>query len=203
LTASGISLRLPFVLTFPALRHPQVCSSISAVKYLFKYVYKGHDRTTVVLQDVNEIQQYIDARYVSAPEACWRLMGFKMHDHSPPIQRLQVHLPDQQRVTFNADGDLADVVNADRARKTTLTEWFEANRTSELASDTTYLDFPSRFVWNASTKRWTVRKRGMCIGRLYFVSPKAGERYFLRVLLTTVKGATSFADRCQSFWGPE
>ena len=81
-------------------------------------------------------------------------------------------------------------MSADRARKTTLTEWFVANRTIALAQETTYLDFPSKFVWK--DKEWTLRKRGMCIGRLYFVSPKAGERYFLRTLLTTVKGPTSF-----------
>ena len=34
----------------------------------------------------------------------------------------------------------------------------------------------------------------MCLGRLCLVSPKAGEQYFLRTLLTTVKGATSFED---------
>ena len=63
----------------------QICSSISAIKYVFKYVYKSHDRTTMVLEDVNEIQQYIDARYVSAAEACWSILGYKMHDHSPSI----------------------------------------------------------------------------------------------------------------------
>lgn len=32
----------------------------------------------------------------------------------------------------------------------------------------------------------------MSVGRMYFVSPKEGERYFLRLLLTHVTGATSF-----------
>uniref|UniRef100_A0A7N0UU60 ATP-dependent DNA helicase n=1 Tax=Kalanchoe fedtschenkoi TaxID=63787 RepID=A0A7N0UU60_KALFE len=172
----------------------EICSSISAIKYLFKYVYKGHDRTTAVIENENEIKQYIDARYVSAPEACWRLIGFKMHDHLPPVQRLQVHLPDQQQIVFNAGGDLPDAVNNDRARKTALMEWFDANCMSAFARGTTYLDFPSCFVWNDSRKKWSFRKRGMGIGRLYFVSHKAGEHYFLRTLLRTVKGATSFAN---------
>ena len=34
-------------------------------------------------------------------------------------------------------------------------------------------------------------KRVLC-RRLYFVSPSVGERYFLRTLLTKVKGAVSF-----------
>ncbi len=48
-----------------------------AVKYLFKYVYKGHDRATVEIgknaqeqtKSINKIRLYLDARYVSASEA--------------------------------------------------------------------------------------------------------------------------------------
>jgi hypothetical protein len=64
-----------------------VCTSVTAVKYLYKYVYKGHDRAQVqvlpvnpnnALQDTNpppvaqnEIQEYLDGRYVGAAEAAW------------------------------------------------------------------------------------------------------------------------------------
>ncbi len=41
-------------------------------------------------------------------------------------------------------------------------------------------------------KKWTIQQRGCCVGRLYFVNPFVGERYFLRTLLTKVKGAISF-----------
>ena len=119
---------------------------------------------------------------------------FKMHDGSSTIQRLQVHLPDQQRVTFSADGDLGQLLAADRLRKTTLTEWFTANQTIPLARDVLYLDFPSRFVWNSRERKWTIRNRGYAVGRLYFVNPSSGERYFLRTLLTKGSGAMSFED---------
>ena len=56
-----------------------------------------------------------------------------------------------------------------------------------------YSDFPSHFTWKKE-KKWGERERGDAIGRMYFVSPLAGERYFLRTLLTVVKGATSFED---------
>ena len=45
--------------------------SIKAVKYLFKYIYKGHDRISVAVRqadkddnegNVDEIKQYRDAR---------------------------------------------------------------------------------------------------------------------------------------------
>ena len=50
----------------------EVCTSITAVKYLFKYVYKGHDRANVAVcpvgTDTDEVQAYEDARYVAASE---------------------------------------------------------------------------------------------------------------------------------------
>src|SRR6266480_2126068 len=107
----------------------EICSSISAFKYIFKYVFKGGDRTTAVLEnEVNEIKDYVDARYLSAPEAVWHIFGFKFHHRSPAIQRLQIHLPNEQTVTFNDDTDIVTLLQNDRIRKTTLTEFFTANK---------------------------------------------------------------------------
>jgi hypothetical protein len=53
------------------------CSSITAPQYLFKYIYKGPDRsaiTMIVEEQVgayDEVQQYLDARYISAPEGTY------------------------------------------------------------------------------------------------------------------------------------
>jgi len=186
----------------------EICSSISAFKYLFKYVFKGGDRTTAVLQsDVNEIQDFIDARYLSAPEATWRLFGFKLHHQSPAIQRLQIHLLDQQTVTFDNDSDIITLLHNDRARKTTLTEFFTANKRAAAAAadgqrldfdcrEFLYQEFPTHMVWNQRQRRWNPRKRGIgnTIGRMYFIGPSGGERFYLCMLLTVVKGPTSFED---------
>jgi hypothetical protein len=37
-----------------------------------------------------------------------------------------------------------------------------------------------------------MRKRGFAIGRMYYAHPTSGERYYLRMLLNCVKGATSY-----------
>jgi hypothetical protein len=31
----------------------EACGSIKAVKYLFKYIYKGHDRTSMAVREVD------------------------------------------------------------------------------------------------------------------------------------------------------
>jgi ATP-dependent DNA helicase PIF1 len=129
----------------------EICSSIKAIKYLYKYVYKGPDRANVGLNrddqaSLNEPKQYLDARYLSPPESCARILGFKMHDGDPPVVRLGLHLEDQQRVFFEADqiGNAESLLPAMEARRTTLTAWFLANQMYEEARELLYVDFPTK-----------------------------------------------------------
>jgi len=52
--------------------------------------------------------------------------------------------------------------------------------------------FPQQWVWNQKLKQWTMRKRGFAIGCMYYAHSTLGERYYLRMLLNRVKGATSY-----------
>ncbi|GBN62973.1 hypothetical protein AVEN_210286-1 [Araneus ventricosus] len=67
----------------------KVCTSLRAVKYIYKYIYKGSDCANMVLTagqvQYNEIANYIDARYVTAPEAMWQLLGSHMHGRSHAV----------------------------------------------------------------------------------------------------------------------
>ncbi len=136
----------------------QICSTIQAVKYLFKYVYKGHDCVTMVLQGpIDEMKQYINVHYVSPSEAIWRQFEFKLHAGLPPITRLQIHLPNEHRITFNANKPLAEVITHVANYKTTLTEFFVINQTNELARHTFYQDMPKHFTWNVLQKKWKWR----------------------------------------------
>ncbi len=56
----------------------KVSAGIESVKYLFKYVYKGHDCvTTMIAGPTNEIQQYIDVRYLNVAKGVDSLLSFK------------------------------------------------------------------------------------------------------------------------------
>ncbi|XP_026381746.1 uncharacterized protein LOC113276364 [Papaver somniferum] len=167
----------------------EVCSSVLAVKYIHKYIYKGHDLMTIVASGgPNEILQYLNARYIGAPDAAWRLLGNRMHKENPKVQRLAVHLPGKQRDDpedpVEVIQDKADIV------VTTLMGYFDYYRLHPRAKAYTYQDFPPHFVW--SGKVWTPRKQGYAIGRMYFVAPNSGELYYLRLVLTVVAGARSF-----------
>jgi hypothetical protein len=79
----------------------EACGSIKVVKYLFKYIYKGHDRAciivgTAIIDDnnggVDEIKQYRDARWGTPPKALWRIYAFDLSENDPPVMQLQLHL---------------------------------------------------------------------------------------------------------------
>jgi len=78
------------------------------LKYLCKYVNKGPDQATIMFQrirkgedppkneqtkEIDEIKEYLDCRYICEQDALWRLLGFDIHYHWPPVERLPVHLP--------------------------------------------------------------------------------------------------------------
>src|SRR5882757_6906924 len=173
-------------------------ASVKAVKYIYKYVYKGHDRTTMQFGTAHDkIKHYLDARYVSSCEANWCLYFFEVQDHQPSILRLAVHLPQQQAVVINPNRDtLQKALQRHENRDTTLTGWFKANAEHQdgVINNTLYQDFPNKMVWNKARHVWTVRQRSFQIGRMYYAHPSAGERFYLRLLLTIVKGATSYED---------
>jgi hypothetical protein len=144
----------------------------------------------------DEVKQYLDARYVAQCEAFWRTMAYEMHYVSPAVYRLDIHLPGMQNVTWNEDSaeTMNEIAERGAAKDTTLTAWFKANAEYEEARNVYYQDFPTQFVFSKPKKKWTPRQRGFAIGRMYYVSPKANdsEHFYLRLLLTAVKGATSF-----------
>ena len=68
----------------------------------------------------------------------------------------------------------------------------ESNVTCPAGRVWTHVEFPEHFVWKDS--HWEPCKQGECIGRIYFVAPRSGEKYYLRVLLHHVRGAKSWED---------
>ena len=165
------------------------------MKYIHKYVFKGHDRVVMAVngpeQARNEIKEYLDGRWVGAPEALWRIFHHRMHQEWPAVERLPFHLPDQQMVTFNAEDSLDNVLQQ-AARETKLLAFFRRNQEDPHARQWLYSEFPQHFTWNQRDHIWKARQKGMAIGRLLFASPTSGARYHLRLLLTVVRGMLAY-----------
>ena len=176
----------------------EACMSIKSVKYLYKYIYKGHDCIKLELAETlnhDEIRTFLDARYVSAPEAAWRLFEFPMHHQSHTIVRLAIHLQDQQNVYFTQGQVETALINASK-RDTHLTAWFKLNETDVDARHLLYSDIPSHFTFDSTSRKWKKRCKGgdKVISRIYAVSPSEGERYYLWIVLLHTPGARSYND---------
>jgi hypothetical protein len=118
----------PYLLAkFDCHMNVEICSTIKAVKYLYKYIYKGHDRVAFNIisehtsQDIDEIQQFQSVRWITPLETMWRIYGFTLNEMYQSIYSLQLHLENQQYVTFNKSDNLTHVVNNDFLAKSMLT----------------------------------------------------------------------------------
>ncbi|KAI7729723.1 hypothetical protein M8C21_020928 [Ambrosia artemisiifolia] len=176
----------------------EICSSIKSVKYLFKYIYKGHDKQVIQIDEdnqhtiMNEIKRFQDARYISPPEAMWRIFKFPLSQIQPAVLALQLHLPNNHSVTFTENAVMTEILNTERNKKTMLTAFFEENRLHETARQYLYKDFPAHYTWSKSSRSWGERSTRPQRGRIVSANPAEGERYYLRILLTHIRGPTSF-----------
>ena len=171
----------------------EVCGSVQAVKYIHKYIYKGGDKATVTVDsEHDEIKRYLHARYIGPTEAVWRLFEFGMHQEQPPVTHLVLHLPGQQPVYFSEYAEPDQVREQIESSMTTLIAFFAYNQQNEDGRQFLYHEFPIHYVYKGKIIGWQKRQRGTAIGRMYSASPFMGERYYLRLLLTVVRGATSF-----------
>jgi len=173
----------------------EVCASINAIKYIHKYIYKGSDQTTLQVDDPNhdEIKQYLQGRYIGPTEAIWRLFEFGTHEEWPPVTHLALHLPGEQPVYFEPEAGVLALEERMATSSSTLMAFFKYNAENEDGHQYLYQEFPTHFVYKSRTKEWKPRQKGIAIGRMYTCSPLAGERYYLRLLLTIIPGAQSFA----------
>ena len=110
----------------------EVCTTVHTVKYIYKYVYKGSDRTTLAagLTD-DEITRYVQGRYIGPTEGFWRLFEFPTHQEYPPIQQLAVHLPGQHVVYFADDLTASQLAAKAERSRSTLIAYFLYNEQYE------------------------------------------------------------------------
>ncbi|KYN05845.1 ATP-dependent DNA helicase PIF1 [Cyphomyrmex costatus] len=198
----------------------EIVSSIKSVKYLYKYIYKGHDVAAITLEpktndiiiDHDEIHNYIETRYVGPVEASWRILGKKLHDKSHVVIRLPIHLPNEQNITIENECYEDALITAED-RGTMLLDYFALNLREDEARKYLYIEIPRYYTFKKiningkNVSKWVKRRNKYnCIGRIYSVSPTQIELFHLRLLLMTVKGITNFKDLktvngelCQTF----
>ena len=176
----------------------EICTTVKSVKYIYKYIYKGYDACTVALEqrtvDCDEIQRFLNARYVGSVEAAWRIFEYEMHYQSAIVYRLNCHLEHMQSELF-APGHEAEALK--NVRDSKLIAWFKLNQHDLQARRHLYTEIPQHYTWDNKNTKWNPRKLSIgqrVITRLYTVNPKNIELFYLRLILLYTAGATSYED---------
>ena len=185
------------------------CNRSRAIKYLFKYLNKGPDRATIVIEEnmkkadkdvpakiaeVDEIKNYLNCRYLAPCESVWRLFSFDINYSYPSVMKLNYHLPNQNAITLRDSESLPALLAKEGINITMFTEWFELNKREPDAREFTYAEIPKKYVWHEKERIWKLRKQKKCIGRMVYSNPASGERYYLRMVLNVARGPQSFEE---------
>lgn len=152
------------------------CNQSTSIKYLFKYINKQYDQiaTSIVTdknsntsppEDVDEIKQYLDCRYISQCEECWRIYSFSIHGRKLTIERMFFYLSRQKSIHFTDYDRINYVLIKPSVTESMFTSWFETNKKYPEARDLTDGQFVTKFVYVKRTRTWKPRKRGFTIGR--------------------------------------
>ncbi|KAL8111954.1 hypothetical protein AgCh_019599 [Apium graveolens] len=156
------------------------CNRLKSIKYLFKYIGKGPDKVTAVMERVDgastvigtstsilrekqldEVKNYLSYRYLSSAEACWRIFEFSIHHREPYVQRLFFHLEDEHEVRFRDDDSLPEILGRIRPHGTIFVQWVLNNRRDESGRDLIFVRYLTRYRWDNAGKFWARHKQNI------------------------------------------
>lgn len=188
---SDIVMYCPILtLTFESHINTEVISdSIRAIKYIFKYIYKGHDVASLsILKDgvlnYDEPANFVSGRYVGSCEAHWMLSSLPMHGRSHTVIRLPVHLENVPEKDVVFEDGLETIAEKEDETLVTMQDAFfricqhpirpdfsdvsladsevmmEQIRLWNIAKDLLYSEVVKHFLYNKPARKWQARVKG-------------------------------------------
>jgi len=77
---------------------------VQAIKYICKYIKKELDQATFTVRNaLDEVENYLNGRYISTSKAVWKLLQFFFHGKNPTVVHLAIHLKNVQKVKFSSE----------------------------------------------------------------------------------------------------
>lgn len=115
------------------------CNQITSIKYLFKFSNKGCDIISVVIvpsdkttrdekNNINEIKQYLDCRYIFPSEACWRILSYSIHENKSDVERLFSYIKGENLVYYKDYEKIWNILLRPSVTESMFTIWFEENK---------------------------------------------------------------------------
>jgi len=168
---------------------------------LYKYLFKGPENTRYTIANPNqqhteEIKDFVDARYVSASEATWKIFAFEISRKFPAVACLTVHLPGEnfhQMPGKNGTASPASQLLRYFAHQTG-TQFLLLKYTAFYRK---YIHKPLARAYNSNPNEWlerpspdinisqiiSARVGQDMVRRLPVISPRNGEVFYLRAQL--------------------
>ena len=183
-------------------------------KSIYSFDFISHLNTSLVGQAYQKCPD-LYFRYGDT-SSLWRIFEFKLSEMSPSVEKLAIHLPNEHYVVYDPDktktsSELKHMMES--RERTTLTAFFELNRTDPNARQYLYTEILRHYRWVKSSKKkeevktFQKRKRrsgqgeslgegeSTQIGRIPVIVPGRPDRdelFYLRLLLHNVPGPTSW-----------
>ena len=180
-----------------------VVTSATFVQYIYKYVTKNASFTRAKIGTaISEIEEYRNARYVAASEACWRLLGFNMMSRAPAVTYCNVHLQDEQNIQIHYNDTHAERVEAARKITSDLLKYFGRPQSSDF-DRLTILQFCEKYTniggrggtelkdRNGNTVKHQDVSSTNHVARIAIKTLHQGDVFYLRLLLY-IKAARTF-----------
>lgn len=212
--------------------HFKIAFTAKVFTYLYKYLYKGPNITFFTLADkptspqhappANEIQNFPKARYLSAPESTWHILGFNITHKEPSVDCLPVHLLGENIPQFHH--------HAGTHSSTSLLNWYFLH--SDALTHLQYEEYFEQFVLYPFNENTIVtdhdfiekdppavrRKKASChitpgqkVVQITTITPNWGEIFYIHALLLhhpatsfknlhTINSTLFHSFHCQRMW---
>ncbi|KAK0417658.1 hypothetical protein QR680_013132 [Steinernema hermaphroditum] len=192
----------------------EYCSSVEAVRYIHKYIFKGSEYCFVGLKSGRQVAMNlpdgIEVHYdegeevdlfrtLSAHEDYLRIMAVQITDTSHFVDFLPVHMKENRFVTFRehaCDEGIAEQTLKPSKLDAFFDFWKENSKLpnkEQREEQMTYAEFVERYRFNLEKRKWQKRKLARpIIARVQAVPLHKEELFALRALLMVVKAPKSF-----------
>ena len=99
----------------------------------------------------DEIQQYIETRFFSPTEACWRIFSKSLQEKSHDIICLPVHLPNENNIIIENESNDEEIQNA-LSKVTPLIDYFALNERDPDVRQHLYPDIPNHYIFKKTNR---------------------------------------------------
>ena len=170
-------------------------SNITVVHVIYKFTYiHTIFRYTVNPDSQDEVKDYIDARYLSASKAAWRIFGFQINHREPSVSPLPIHLPGCDQVIFEEGSEQTALQST-----VLMLDRYLSRPEDNTFNDIKYCEYYEQYMVSNTIPRTTTtvwrdqvrdhqmyvyrRLRGKKICRMNMLYPSSGEVFYLKLLL--------------------